>query len=499
MAPKKNQYQHELPPLDLISDHILVYWKMCWPVTRIWKEIKAKHLDTERYSIGLTKFREYVKAMGLKGSNAQKHTPELLKPIVEELRVMFPNAGVVEMRNLLFHEQDISVSRPMLWKYFKQYEPELIKKRKARNLKRKQFYSAGVNDMWAMDQHDKWKYKFGLALHICIDSFTGIMKWLKIWWTNSNPCIVVSYYLEVIRTTGVTCLVTQSDLGTENVGVANCHTVLRHLIDPSLEGTIQHRYMADKKNIIPEIGWSQLRRRWTPGFEDLLDYGVNQGWYDSENTLKNLVFRWVFIPWLQAELDSYRNHINLCSKRSDKNKVLPHGVPSHIEKSPESYGAVDFGIEVEARYINTIAETFAPSDHPVFQLVPPSFAEMIGAFYITLESPTITRSNVWDIYLALLEKFRACEDTISSDTMQAWNQNCSLARDSNWGQDDFEKIEGEPLIDVAGYLGGVNGGAGPAYSDNNEQDSTLSEADEEYIHEEPEIQIVFDSDDDAGE
>jgi len=81
-------------------------------------------------------------------------------------------------------------------------------------------------------------------------------------------------------------LVTQSDPGTENFGIANAHTLLRQWHDPALQGTLQHRWMRTKKNVMPEITWSQLRRRFTPGFENLLDTGVNEGWYDTSNTLQ---------------------------------------------------------------------------------------------------------------------------------------------------------------------------------------------------------------------
>ena len=80
-------------------------------------------------------------------------------------------------------------------------------------------------------------------------------------------------------------LITQSDPGSENYGIANAHTMLRHLHDPGLAGTVQHRWMRSKKNVKPEITWSQLRRRFSPGFEDLLDIGVNEGWYDMTRTL----------------------------------------------------------------------------------------------------------------------------------------------------------------------------------------------------------------------
>ncbi|KAF8173429.1 hypothetical protein K438DRAFT_2051573, partial [Mycena galopus ATCC 62051] len=36
--------------------------------------------------------------------------------------------------------------------------------------------------------------------------------------------------------------------------------------------------MLKKKNVMPEIGWSQLRHRFKyPGFADMLDVGVNNG------------------------------------------------------------------------------------------------------------------------------------------------------------------------------------------------------------------------------
>ncbi|KAJ7218436.1 hypothetical protein GGX14DRAFT_390207 [Mycena pura] len=33
--------------------------------------------------------------------------------------------------------------------------------------------AAGVNNLWAVDQHDHLKYRFGLALHVRLDPFTG--------------------------------------------------------------------------------------------------------------------------------------------------------------------------------------------------------------------------------------------------------------------------------------------------------------------------------------
>jgi hypothetical protein len=86
--------------------------------------------------------------------------------------------------------------------YFQNYEPGLSKARKANQLKRKRFWAAGVNDIWAVGQHNKWKYKFGLAFHLGTEPVTGRILWLKVWWSNSNPRLILSYYLDAVLEAG---------------------------------------------------------------------------------------------------------------------------------------------------------------------------------------------------------------------------------------------------------------------------------------------------------
>ena len=82
-------------------------------------------------------------------------------------------------------------------------------------------------------------------------------------------------------------MITQSDPSTENFRIANAQTLLWQMHDPSLDGYVQHWWMRTKKNIKLEIAWSwQLRRRFYPGFEALLDTGVDASWYDPDNTLQ---------------------------------------------------------------------------------------------------------------------------------------------------------------------------------------------------------------------
>lgn len=83
---------------------------------------------------------------------------------------------------------------------------------------------------------------------------------------------------------------TMSDPGRENNGIANVHTLLCHHLDPSLHDTLQHRFCPEKTNIKSEIGWSQFRAQWVPGFEDLFDFGVNNGLYTMSDPLEKYVY-----------------------------------------------------------------------------------------------------------------------------------------------------------------------------------------------------------------
>jgi hypothetical protein len=77
----------------------------------------------------------------------------------------------------------------------------------------------------------------------------------------------------------------------ENYNVAYAHTHIRHTLDPSLTSSIQHNWKRGHMNIKPEQMWSRFRRVWTGGFEELLDEGIRQQWYNTVNIADRYVYR----------------------------------------------------------------------------------------------------------------------------------------------------------------------------------------------------------------
>ena len=169
----------------------------------------------------MTSYREIRKKLGLLKAKQQDHSLESIHEAMKAVRVRFPNAGAQEFVSHLFAEHAMCVSRydplscfvyprsllnnsihsHLIVNWFRIFEPDLIRQRKARSLKRRRFWAAGVNDMLAVDQHDKWKH-FGLALHTGIDPFSGRTHWIKVYWNNNNPKVIASYYFGFIEENG---------------------------------------------------------------------------------------------------------------------------------------------------------------------------------------------------------------------------------------------------------------------------------------------------------
>ncbi|KIK32290.1 hypothetical protein CY34DRAFT_27241 [Suillus luteus UH-Slu-Lm8-n1] len=284
-----NQYK-PTSPLDKITPHILCLWKAYQNDREIVRILREKHIDTE----------------------------QSIHDAMIDIHQMYPKAGIQEVISLLFYEKNMSVSRTIVSSYFTIFKPELVRECKARCLKRRHFCAVSVNNLFTINQHDKW-LRFGLGLHTRIEPFSGC-------------------------------------------------------------------------------------------FETVLDHGVNEGLYDVGNTLQNMVFRWVFIPWLQCELDAYHNRVNNTAKQHNRNKMLPHGVPSHIYDSPQDFNTLDFKVIIDHDGVDQVRKLYINPSHVVFDIVPPTLGNFIQHCYDQMGCPEVTHSSVWTVYRNLLSVLQLADN-----------------------------------------------------------------------------------------
>ncbi|KAG2029242.1 hypothetical protein BDR03DRAFT_1018676 [Suillus americanus] len=282
----------------------------------------------------------------------------------------------------------------------------------------------------------------GLGLHTGIEPFSGHIMWMRVWHSNQNLQLILSYYLDTLKTLGYMPMVTQSNPGSENYGIANAHTILHQWHNPALQGSLQHCWMRMKKNVMLEVTWSQMQHCFTPGFETLLNHGVTSSWYDTNNTLQLVCFCWVFIPWLQRELDAYQDRVNNIQKQQDQNKILPH----------------DFKIQVELEALDHVHDLHIDPSHIVFDLVPQLFSEFMEHCYTELRRPLVIWQTAWDVYLCLLAIVEANDEMISCHIElldEAEEELTTLPLIENLQELPYHE-DGNGVY----YMGGVGGGPG---------------------------------------
>ncbi|KAI9437761.1 hypothetical protein BJY52DRAFT_1129917, partial [Lactarius psammicola] len=143
------------------------------------------------------------------------------------------------------------------------------------------------------------------------------------------------------------------------------------------------------------------QRDWAAGFQAMLDRGVDQGLYDIGDPFKCLIFHFLFISFIQQEVDTWVHQCNWTKWCANRKKALPNGVPMLILQKPHKWGAADYKVWLYFYFSSSftyIESKYAPPDDPVFKLVPDAFAAYASAIWTAIGSPQPHFYNAWAIY-----------------------------------------------------------------------------------------------------
>jgi hypothetical protein len=107
-------------------------------------------------------------------------------------------------------------------------------------------------------------------------------------------------------------------------------------------------------------------------------------------------------------------------------------------------------------------QLYAPPDHPVFILVPPTFHERVTELYRSIGEPEVTVVTFWDIYRNLLGRLREPEDDQFTDVFKTFQANVDNSAEDMPLLPNMEPFRlGQPL-DLGGrttYMGGLEEGS----------------------------------------
>ncbi|KAJ7204964.1 hypothetical protein GGX14DRAFT_569109 [Mycena pura] len=399
-------FKTKLPPQAWLDPLVEKYWldgendvKIAALITLDIEE--HPRLDPKKFTIGDSSVKRARDRLGLQGTRKQvkegvlDNIPEMIKNIC----VSFPNMGARHMVAFLRIRHKLRVPEAALLKILGEIEPEAVAARKHRStFKRGIFYSASGFEI-TPDPAELSSCPFSLrhlaGVHVTCTSFLLPRRW------RASPVPPSSHTFNGIP------LLSFSDTGKGNNGIANCHSSIRQQLDPTLRGTLQHKWFYEKMNIKSEIGWAQVRQGFSPGFEDIILQGQVLGLidFDQATPIEIFLFRWLAIPWLQRELDEWRSLFNATKRRASKHKILPQGIPDQIRSHPRRFNLDNYMVSVPPELFDEMEAIWAPPDHAVFNLTPPKFTELVTEFYKQLGQPIVGAKSLWIVYAQLLQKF----------------------------------------------------------------------------------------------
>ncbi|XP_065136100.1 uncharacterized protein [Paramisgurnus dabryanus] len=229
------------------------------------------------------------------------------------------------------------VSQENMRMIIKAIDPEGVEHRRARRLRRRQYFSRGPNALWHMDSYDKLK-PYGIAINGCIDGFSRFVLWMEAYNTNSDPIVIAAYYISTVTGIGGCPERLRADPGTENGHVKDMQVFLRRNHTDGYAGEKSFMYGCSTANQRIEAWWGILRKQsgqlWMDIFQTLRD----DGHFSGDFLDKNLI-QFCFLNLIQDELDEVVRTWNTHQIRPRPGQGM-HGLrPALMFSMPEIYGA----------------------------------------------------------------------------------------------------------------------------------------------------------------
>ena len=109
----------------------------------------------------------------------------------------------------------------------KELDPEGVRNRSKKRLRRRIYSVPGPDFLWHIDGHDKLK-PYGFSIHGCIDGFSKRLIWLEVGPTNKRPEVVAKYYLEAVKQLNRLPTRIRADDGSENSIIEAIQICLRN-------------------------------------------------------------------------------------------------------------------------------------------------------------------------------------------------------------------------------------------------------------------------------
>ncbi|KAJ7182577.1 hypothetical protein C8R43DRAFT_868246 [Mycena crocata] len=278
-----------------------------------------------------------------------------------------------------------------------------MRKPGAKKVHTRGLWSAGPNEEWCVDGHEKILLCMGISIWGIIDKYARTE--LRLWAIpdSRTPDVPPALYLILVRAKKGMPIQTTRDKGSETGQLAAVQTTLRQtfLPDLSLEAVPAHHSVKSVYNITRERGWRPIWEKELANVKYAYKSGKVASGYHPEDPIHAGVALWLWAKITQLRLDQIQRENNRHFVCKQKNSLLPTGGRhSDFYAHPEKWGGTDQLIPVDVTVIDTLIEKYTPPK--LFQFGSDEMVALCEALYEAVGSPEVSAVNGWMVFTAMI-------------------------------------------------------------------------------------------------
>ena len=244
-----------------------------------------------------------------------------------------------------------------------------------------------------------------MSLHGCVDTFSGKIVWLKVWTGNHDPDLIEMFYLKALKENDLFPYATRSDYGTETLGIYKTQHALHAIYETGVEHP--HQYVKSTSNTKIESLWHRYLTEFGRTIMAHLEHAFNNGIYAMNNCLEEFIYMYLWIPFMQVELDNYVKRCDNQKRQKSKINLLPTCAPLFAYNNPSEFGAMNCGYS-DPKLMDLVDVRLSSLclNRDLTHLFPNRFKESADYVYsMFLGSPVIELQTIDTIYADMLKCF----------------------------------------------------------------------------------------------
>jgi len=314
--------------------------------------------DFPQYTWSVPTLARRLKHFGISYIDKEVDLQQVISAVQKELEGPGKNLGYRAMHLKLRTEYHISIPRDLVADVMFDLDPDGVQDRNVKKKEKKPkrpFYSAGPGWTYSVDGHDKLmgfqNSTFPIAIYGCLDTFSRKIVFLRVWTSNSDPCLIGKFYMELLLDGKKMPTYLRMDRGTETGLMGTIHTYLINKFGNMENPTKSMEYGPSTSNKI-ERWWKELHERMEQFIKQQCNVLLRSHTYDPGCKLDRKILSYIFVPVVQRECNIFVRGWNRHRIRHQPGLLLPTGKPDHMFSFPEKC----IGFNAEDKHINITEE-----------------------------------------------------------------------------------------------------------------------------------------------